>query len=212
MNKLLFYILIFCFAGATNSYAQLDRKLHYGINAGGGLGIQSINNPSVTGNTAIRTFNAEALVYIPVLKQYFIRTGVGFQNKGTIFEEDALTTTNKLRYIELPVALIRKFHVQTLGDVVLGAGGYLAQGLSGSIHYETPSSDNFNKVTFGNDADFQLYDGGLRFVSGLELNNRLTFNLGYDLGLYNIASQTLKDAGYTSVYNRQFTMTLGLVF
>jgi len=209
MKKIVFLSVVIVLMSA---YAQAQRKWQYGFNIGGGLGIQQIDNSSVIDNSAIRTFNAEALVYIPVLKNYYLRTGLAYVNKGTTIQEDALTTTNKISYIELPVTLVRKYDISTLGKLIAGVGGYFAMGDNGTITYETPNSNSSNYISFGEDQDFLKYDAGIRVVTGLELNNRLTFNLGYDFGLTNIASQSLKDAGYTSVYNRQFIIGLGLLF
>jgi hypothetical protein len=209
MKKILFLSLVIAL---LSTYAHAQRKIQYGFNMGGGLGIQDIDNSGVISNSAIRTFNAEAVVYIPVLKKYYVRTGLAYENKGTTIVEDALTTTNKISYIELPFTLTRKYEIPTLGKLIGGVGGYFAMGDNGTITYETPNSINSNYITFGDDQDFLKYDAGIKVIAGLELNNRLTFNLAYDFGLSNIASQSLKDAGYNSIYNRQFLITLGLLF
>lgn len=209
MKKIVFLSLIIAL---LSGYAHAQRKIQYGFSIGGGLGIQDVDNSSTISNSAIRTFNAELLTYIPVFKNYYVRTGLAYQNKGTDIVEDALTTTNKITYIEIPATILRKFEIPTLGKLIGGAGGYLSMGTGGTITYETPNSITSNVIQFGDENDFQKYDAGIRLVAGLELNNKLTFNLGYDFGVTNIASQTLKDAGYVSVYNRQFTITLGLLF
>jgi hypothetical protein len=209
MKKLIFIAFALCL---VSRYAHAQRKIEYGFDIGGGLGIQSINNNDIISNNSIRTFNANAVINFPVFKQYYVRTGISLSNKGTVITEDGLVTTNKITYFELPVTIIRKFNIPTLGKIIAGLGGYVASGFAGTIDYETPSSSNSDKVDFGDANDFQKYDAGLRAVTGIELNNRLTFNLAYDYGLYSIASQTLKDTGYTSVYNREFTITLGFKF
>jgi hypothetical protein len=209
MKKLIGILLLISLA---NSDACAQHKLGYGFNIGGGLGIQSINNSAVILNNSIRTLNANLVVAIPVYKEFFLRTGMGLQNKGTVIDEDALATTNRITYIELPVMISRKLEIPTLGKLVFGLGGYVAKGIAGTIDYETPNSNTSNKIAFGDDYDFQQYDAGISALAGLELNNRLTFNLGYDFGLYNIASQTLKDTGTLSIFNREFTITMGVKF
>ncbi len=209
MKQTALVLLIFC---SITKYTLAQRKIEYGFNLGGGLGIQAIADPDITLDNSIRTFRANLVVYIPVLKKYYLQSGLSLSDKGTLVEEDALTTTNKIAYIELPVLFVRKFNLPTLGKLVAGLGGYAANGINGTITYETPSSNNFNYVAFGNNYDFKKYDGGLSALAGLELDNHLTFNLGYDLGLYNIAPKILIDAGTPSIYNREFTVTLGLIF
>jgi hypothetical protein len=210
MKKTTFIIITLCLAG---SFANAQkRKIEYGFRIGGGLAIQSINNSGILSNNSIRTFNANLVVSFPVWQDYYIRTGLGLANKGTVITEDALTTTNKITYYELPVQIMRKYNIPTLGKIIAGAGGYFAMGDRGSLNYETPNSNTSDYISFGNDNDFKKYDGGIALLTGLELNNHLTFNLGYDFSLINIASQTLKDTGTKSVYNREFTVALGLTF
>lgn len=209
MKKLVHIIVIICLA---QSFAYGQRKIEYGFRIGGGLAIQSIDNSSILSNHSIRTFNANVVVSFPILKDYYLRTSIGVANKGTVITEDALTTTNKITYYELPINIMRKYNVPTLGKIIAGIGGYFAMGDRGTLTYETPNSNTSNYISFGDDNDFLKYDAGISLITGLELNNRLTFNLGYDLGLVNIASQPLKDVGYKSIYNRLFSITLGLSF
>jgi len=209
MKKLAIIVLMICL---VHGYASGQHKVEYGFNIGGGLGIQHVGNNSVILNNSIRTFNANLVVAVPVYKEFFLRTGIGLQNKGTVIAEDALTTTNRITYVEIPVMISRKLEIPTLGKLLLGFGGYVAKGVTGTIDYETPNSSTFDKIAFGDAYDFQRYDAGLSALVGLELNNRLTFDLGYDFGLYNIASQSLKDTGTLNVFNREFTITLGVKF
>jgi hypothetical protein len=210
MRKLIILVTII---GIAHSYAHAQkRKIEYGFRLGGGLSIQDINNASIIDNNSIRAFDANVVVSFPVLKDYYIRTSVGITNKGTMITEDALTTTNKITYYEFQGNMMRKYAVPTLGKIIAGVGFYYAMGDSGTLTYETPNSNTSNYISFGNDNDFKQFDGGISLITGLELNNHLTFNLGYDFGLSNIASQSLKDTGYKSVYNRQFSIMLGLSF
>lgn len=191
--------------------ALAQRKTEYGVQFGGGLAIQHINNSEIISNRTIRTFNINAVVNLPVLKNYYLSARPGITNKGTEITEDALTTTNHITYYNLPVFIIRKYELPTFGKIIGGIGGYAAMGFKGNIMFETPGSDNSNPVNFGNNNDFQRYDAGVSALAGLELNNRLTFTAGYDFGLYNIASSTLKDTGDNS-YNRSFSISLGVLF
>lgn len=209
MKKAAIIILLTCLFGR---YTYAQRPIEYGFRLGGGLAFQEISNNSILSNNTIRVFDAYALVSIPVLSKYYLRTGVGITNKGTVITEDALTTTNKITYFQFPVGLMHKFDIPNLGKLIGSVGGYFAIGYSGSLAYETPNSYTTNKVIFGTDNDFRQLDAGINLVTGLELINRLTFNLGYDFGLANIASNALRDAGYKHIYNREFSITLGYKF
>lgn len=199
----LLFLLHFC--------ASAQRKTEYGFQLGGGLSKQHINNSDIISNRFIRTFNISAVINLPVLQRYYVSVRPGLTNKGTEITEDALTTTNHITYYNLPVYLIRKYELPTFGKIIGGIGGYAAMGFKGNIMFETPGSDNSNPVDFGNNNDFQKYDAGISALAGLELNNRLTFTLNYDLGVYNIASSTLKNTG-NNVYNRTFGVNLGMSF
>lgn len=205
-------ILLLAILCLANIRAFAQRKIEYGFRIGGGIATQRVNNNSVLSVNAIRTFNVNGVVSFPVLKQYYLRTSLGITNKGSEVTENGLTTTNKILYYELPVNFMRKYDVPTLGKIIVGIGGYIAMGDRGTITFETPGSINSDYISFGDDNDFKQFDEGLSLISGLELNNHLTFNLGYDVGLKNIASLTAKDTGTKSVYNREFTITLGLTF
>lgn len=209
MKKTLFIIPLICLLCGA---AHAQRKIEYGFRVGGGLAIQHIDNSGILSNQSVRTFTAGVFTNVPVLKDYYLRGGVSLTTKGTEYTEDALTTTNKIRYIEIPVNLMRKYNIPKLGKLIAGAGFYAASTNGGSLTYETPNSTTSNKAEFGSDYDFTRYDAGINLLAGLELDNRLTFNLGYDLGLMNIASQAVKDSGYKGIYNREFTITLGLIF
>lgn len=209
MKKAIFIIPLICLVCGA---ARAQRKIEYGFRLGGGLAIQHIDNSGILSNQSVRTFNANVVVNVPVLQNYYLRTSLGIATKGTEYTEDALTTTNKIRYIEVPVNLMRRYTIPTLGKLIAGVGFYAATTNGGSLTYETPNSTTSNKAEFGNDYDFTRYDAGINLLTGLELDNHLTFNLGYDFGLTNIASQALKDSGYKGVYNREFTITLGLMF
>lgn len=200
---LLLFLLNFC--------ASAQRKTEYGFQLGGGLAKQQINNSEIISNRDIRTFNINALINLPVLRHYYVSIRPGITNKGAEITEDALTTTNHITYYNLPVYLIRKHDLPAFGKIMGGLGGYAAMGCKGNIVFETPGSNNSNTINFGNDNDFQRYDTGISAMAGLELNNRLTLTLIYDMGLYNIASATLKDTG-DNIYNRSFSVNLGILF
>jgi len=194
-----------------HTYAQAQRKIQYGFELGGGLAIQHISNPDILSINAIRTFHINAIINIPVLKDYYISLKPGLTNKGAVVTEDALVTNNHITYYQLTANLMRKYDIPTLGKIVGGIGGYFSRGDYGSLDYETPNSSNSDYVAFGDNNDFQRYDGGINVFTGLELNNKLIFHLGYDFGLTNIASQALKDTGTSNVFNREFTISLGFM-
>jgi len=205
--------LAFCMAALLIcSFAHAQRKFEYGFRIGGGVSTQSTTSPSLLSTQVIRTFNASLVGEYALPRNYSLQASVGVNNKGVTNFEDALTTTNHITYLELTADLLHKFKIPSLGKFLVGAGGYTAVARSGRFDYETPNSTNSDSMAFGNDNDFRKNDAGFNILTGLELNNHLTFNIGYDFGLTNIASQPLKDSGVKSVYNRSVMVGLGLMF
>jgi len=187
-------------------------QVRYGFKISGGIASQYIDEFDITSTDIITTFNASGVVELPVKYGFWLQSGLGIAGKGSVLHDAALTTTTHLTYLELPVNILRKFTFTDIGKFYIGAGGYLADGLSGSLFYETPSSNSTDFVRFGNTNDFRHIDFGLNFLTGFELNNKLTFDVEYSRGLNNIASAPQKDTGVNNIKNRVFSLGLGYLF
>ena len=187
-------------------------QLSYGIKISGGIATQSINEFNITSTDIITSFNIKGVVQAPVVYGFWLQSGLGIANKGSVLHDAALTTTTHLTYIELPVNILRKFKFTNIGLFYIGAGGYLAEGQNGHIDYETPSSASTEYVRFGNTNDFRKVDAGLNFLTGFELNNKITFDVEYSMGLNNIASDPQKNTGITAIKNHIFSLGLGYMF
>jgi hypothetical protein len=204
MKKLLLSLSLICF-GIT---AVLGQKLQYGLRAGLGFASQSIANPDINSTNSVATYSLTGYVDIPY-KSIFLQTGLSILGKGVKQYQDNQTNTITLTYLEIPLTALYKFDLPTLGKIYLGAGPYVAVGLSGNNQLEGINTTTGNNISFGNDQDYKKTEIGLNFATGLELNNHLTFNMRYDLGINNIASQQPSDVNTTSVKNRLFTIGLG---
>ncbi|MCC8426670.1 outer membrane beta-barrel protein [Mucilaginibacter sp. UR6-11] len=204
-------IILLVFIGFTGRYATAQ-KITYGVKISGGFSYQQIHNPEILSASSIKTFNIKGIAQMPVKDGYWLEAGLGISGKGSVVFNDALTTTTHLTYLELPVNVLRKFTFTDLGVFYVGAGGYLATGLSGKLNYETPGSMSSDKIRFGKNDDATKFDTGLNFSSGFEFRNRVTFNMAFTLGLNNIASTTQQDTGTAVVRNREFAIGLGYLF
>lgn len=205
MKKIFLITLLVCLTG-LQSRAQ---KIIYGAEVAGGIAYQQIRNSEVLSTGIVRTFNFKGVVQMPVLYNLWLESALGVVGKGGVFYQDALTTTIHATYLQVHVNLMRKLNFTDLGVFYLGAGGYLARGINGTIDYETPGTKSTDKLKFGQDNDMRRYDAGLDFMAGFEFRNHLTFNIGYNLGLNNLASAPQKDTGTGVVRNREFTVGLG---
>jgi hypothetical protein len=202
-------LIRFIFTASLSANAQ---KLLYGVKVSAGFAYQKVDNKDILTTSSCRTFNIRGIAQLPLAHGYWLEGGLGIAGKGSIVYNDALTTTTRLTYLELPVNILRKFKFTNLGVFYLGAGGYLAKGLGGRIDYETPGSNTNDNLKFGKANDVRQLDAGLNISSGFEFRNRLTFNMMFSLGLNNIASDSQQDSGTPVVKNREFSIGLGYLF
>jgi hypothetical protein len=188
------------------------QKIEYGVKISGGFAYQQIRNKDILSAGSIKTFNLRGIAQMPLGKRYWIEGSLGYLGKGSVMYNDALTTTKHLNYGELSLSALRKLTFTNLGVFYLGAGPYVAMGLNGTLDYETPGSDTKDNIKFGKDYDAKRFDAGLNFSTGFEFRNRVTFNIGYALGLNNIASIPQQDSGTSVIRNREFLIGLGYRF
>lgn len=188
------------------------QKITWGAKLSAGFAYQTIKNTDILSTSLIKTLNFRGVAQMPVSTDFWVEGGLGIVGKGSEVNYEALTFTTNLTYVEVPISLLRKFTFTDLGVFYLGAGGYVGMGIGGKLDYQTPGSDTEDKIKFGKDDDVTKFDAGLSFSTGFEFRNRVTFNLGYSLGLNNIASTTQQDSGTSVVKNREFLIGLGYLF
>jgi len=206
MTKRLFILCSMFLIGCTGLKAQVL----YGVRIAGGLAYQQVKSSIVrTTGSSVKTFSIYGFAQAPLANDYWLSASLGIANKGSVVYDDALTTTTHLTYFEMPVSVLRKFTFGNTGIFFIGTGGYLAMGWKGNLDYETPGSYTSDIIKYGKDNDIKKFDTGLYFSTGFELRNRLVFNVGYSLGLNNIASLSQQDSGTSVVKNRVFSVGLG---
>lgn len=204
MRKL-FLSLSLIFFGFT---AALGQKPQYGIRAGLGFASQNIDNPDIVSTNSVTTYYLSGFVDIPY-KKIYLQPGITILGKGVKQYQDARTNTVTLTYLDIPLTALYKFSLPTLGKIYLGGGPYADIGLSGNNQLEAVNITSGRNISFGDDKDYKKFDFGMNFTGGLELDNHLTFNMKYSLGLNNIASSAPVEVNTTSVKNRIFTIGLG---
>jgi hypothetical protein len=208
MNKVILITLVLGF-GALLAKAQ---KIEYGVKISGGFAYQQVSNKDVLSVGSIKTFNIRGIVQMPLGMNYWLEGSLGYLGKGSVVSIDALTTTTHLNYGGLSLSAMRKYTFTNIGIFYLAAGPYAALGINGKREYETPGSDTKDNIKFGRDNDARKFDAGLNFTTGFEFRNRVTFNIGYALGLSNIASNPQQESGTSVIRNREFLIGLGYRF
>jgi hypothetical protein len=208
IKKITLIVVLIIMAGF---YAKAQ-KITWGAKLSAGFAYQTIKNTDILSTSLIKTLNFRGIGQMPVSTNFWLEGGLGIVGKGSAVNYEALTITTHLTYVEVPLNLLRKFTFTDLGVFYVGAGGYVGMGIGGSLDYETPGSNTSDKIQFGKDDDVTKFDAGLSFTTGFEFRNHVTFNLGYSLGLNNIASTTQQDSGTSVVKNREFLVGLGYLF
>ncbi|MFD0749990.1 porin family protein [Mucilaginibacter calamicampi] len=201
------FLFFFLFTVTTVS---LKAQVLYGVRVAGGFAYQQVKSSIVRSTgSSVKTFNVYGFAQISLVDEFWLSTALGIANKGSVVYDDALTTTTHLTYFDMPVSVLRKFTFSNTGVFFVGAGGYLSMGWKGRLNYETPGSYTTDIIKYGKENDVKKFDTGLYFSTGFELRNRLVFNVGYSMGLNNIASLSQQDSGTSVVKNRIFSVGLG---
>lgn len=189
----------------------LAQNLQFGIKTGLSFASQAIDNPDVISTNSITTYNLSLIVEKPFRNSFYLQSGLGIIGKGVITYENAQTATYQLTYIDIPLNLLYKFNLPGLGKLYVGTGPYLSVGLSGNVQFENTNNTSGQNLEFGSTQDYKRLDAGINFTSGFELNNHLTFNTNYALGINNLAPDNATNQ-VSTIKNRVFSIGLGFLF
>ena len=208
--------LIITTAGA---YAQ---TISYGVKAGLNLSkLTSSGNGGSVSSETLAGFHLGGIVDFK-FQSFSIQPGILFSTKGGstsvtssgtnggIFT-GSISAKTTLDYIEVPVNFLYR-SVAGNGNIFIGAGPYIAFGVSGKSTLDTningqPDHQSEN-VKFGSaDGEIKNPDFGINALAGYQLNNGFAISAGYGLGLTNLSN---KDN--SKVKNQGFNFSLGYFF
>ena len=143
-----------------------------------------------------------------------MESGLIYTEKGAeleVTEEIGMRKCN-LKYLEIPILL--KYKQDTnVNDLTVQPffGGFMAIGVGG----ETKDYSNRTKFSPFGSSRYKRFDAGIRLGCGLAYQN-FYFEMGYDIGLFNIAGRHYADYHYDNFDGRirtgNFTMSLGVDF
>jgi len=207
--KKLALLLIFSVFACALSFGQ---NIQFGIRTGLSFASQAIDDPDIISTNSITTYNISIIAEKPLKNSFYLQTGLGIIGKGVITYENAQTSTYKLTYLDIPLNVLYKFNLQGLGKLYVGTGAYLSDGISGNVQFENTNNTSGQNIEFGSSQDYKKFDVGANFTAGFELNNHLTFNTNYALGLNNIATDDPSNTTVASTKNRVFSIGLGFLF
>lgn len=206
MKKLLSMAALLGFVLAVHA-----QELNYTFKAGVNLANIKSNRPDVDPKINLG-FHVSGLVGVPLSSEITLQPGLTLQNKGfkVISYEDGqrIDGYSTVMSIDLPVNMLYSFPLAS-NSIFLGAGPYVGYNISGklkgSMVVEGITSTDSENIDFGPNGIMKTFDFGLNFMTGFKLQNGVSINAGYGLGLSNQShtSSTLKNAiwsfglGYT---------------
>lgn len=219
MTKKIIVVVAFIAAGFTGAYAQKndDKLVKIGIRAG--VNFQKIYGDNYSGNKVdedfLTGFNAGITADLLVTPTFYLQPGLLYTVKGTKSKGNNAEITQTRSYIELPVNLLFKPELGS-GRLLLGAGPYIAYGVSGKYKSKTGSTAieldaKFkNTITAADYLNGNFYfvkplDYGANVLAGYELSNGLSIQLNGQLGLarinpkieaVNVDKSNLKNLGF----------------
>lgn len=170
--------------------AFAQTPLNYGLKAGVNLPNYHFENFNDSKSTT--NFHVTGYLDAPISSNFYIQPGVSLQGKGAKIAQVGETEfTQNTMWLEIPVNAVAKFHTGDAGNFFIGAGPYLAFGLSGKN--KVSSGDNNAEIgdfKFGKNESQKGIDAGVNFLAGYQLSSGLTIGAGYGLGLMDISPET----------------------
>jgi hypothetical protein len=200
----LILVAVILMAAVSGATAQ-ENGMKFGVHVGGNLSnmfgevFGEGENPSWSpGFLAGVTFDA------PITGPVYLYSALDIVQKGCKQEEEGAKLTASPLYGQLSLHAGTQFDAG-FGKLLLHAGPYVAYGIGGkakvSYNGESESID-----IFGDNTDLKRLDYGIGVAAGLDFG-RLALQLGYDLGLANIA-----DSDDDSAKNGSVFLTVGYKF
>jgi hypothetical protein len=220
-TKLLFIISILILS-ATFTTAQETKRISLGIL--GGVNFQNLNGKDFNGdkleNDLIVGYHFGANVMILIAPEFYFQPGLLFSTKGAKHEDNAVTTTVNLSYIEMPLNLVYRGQLGN-GYIFLGLGPYLGYAIMGNVKTENGVDDK-RDIEFQNVVEltdpltvpyYKALDVGANIFFGYELPAGIFAQMNAQLGLVKINPEyEILDDDKSSIKNTGFGLSLGYRF
>jgi len=197
MKKLLLLLVIIL--GCNMLIMAQDSKVSW--NAKAGLNLSNWTGGDSEGSDAKLGFKVGVGMEYAFDNIWSLQPSLFFSTKGTKYSESGFEMTVNQMYLELPVNMQARVHIEGETNLLFSAGPYVAYGIGGKISSNISSDD---ADTFGDNA-LDEFDAGVGFGVGLEFGKVLV-GLDGQLGL-----TKLNDVE-GAAKNINFSVTLGYKF
>ncbi|WP_074488806.1 porin family protein [Mucilaginibacter polytrichastri] len=226
--------LLILFSVLITTVNMANAQTKFGIKAGVNFTnvIMKDENGNKTNTQSMPGILLGLTVDIPVAGDFYIQPAAQYSRKGYKQETGGFygSATNfkvNASYIEVPINLLYKPHLGT-GNLLLGAGPYIGYGTGGNWKSENDAAIGDmivgkkgdvifkNNAMDGGDINSYLYgkplDYGLNFLAGYEFFNKLSVQLGAQVGLANLQPHTDGVTREGKLKNSGFGISLGYKF
>ncbi len=197
MKKLLLLLVIIL--GCNMLIMAQDSKVSW--NAKAGLNLSNWTGGDSEGTDAKLGFKVGVGMEYAFDNLWSLQPSLFLSTKGTKYSESGFKVTVNQMYLELPVNVQARVHIEGDTNLLFSAGPYIAYGIGGKISSNITSNE---ADTFGKDG-LDKFDAGVGFGVGLEFAKVL---VGLD---GQVGSVNLKDVE-GAAKNINFSVTLGYKF
>ncbi|MEH6307579.1 porin family protein [Olivibacter sp. CPCC 100613] len=212
-------VLMFVFTVFVAQVVFAQQEMGFGIKAGVNFpkyNFSGDDGPNFETGSATN-FHVTAFLDAPIAEDWFyVQPGISLQGKGAkITDNGDYKYKQSTMWIEIPVNFVAKFPTATAGSFFIGAGPYVAFGISGKNKWEDGGrtvEQDIDDFEFGSDGALKSTDFGLNFIGGFEFSNGLMIHGGYGMGLTNLSTNLADQAQQGRDYkqtNRVWTVGLG---
>lgn len=204
---------------------QTEQKIVIGPRVGLNVSTLSVSNMEMDGDKSKTGFNVGVAVEFPIVRSFYINSGLFYTTKGIKFEESGSDWTEKetlnAGYLELPVYASYRLNFAEASQLQINFGPYFAYGVNGKVKYENiedgesfkSECDLFGVADENSDEEkggFKRFDCGLGVGLGYTWN-RIYLGLNYQFGLVNVLDK--KEWGSTAkAKNSNFSISIGYNF
>lgn len=200
---------------------QAEQKIIIGPRVG--LNVSNVSTDKIEGwdSDSKIGFNVGVAVEFPIVRSFYINTGLFYTTKGfknEVSEDDwSYKQTANAGYLELPIYASYRLNFAEESQLQVNFGPYFAYGVNGKFKVEETDEPDWECDLFGvADEDSDEDKMGLkRFDCGLGVGLGYTFHkiylgINYQFGLVNIADK--KEWGNAKIKNNNFNISIGYNF
>lgn len=226
--KIKFFLFAAVLFLVTNIYAQPSVRVRAGINL---ANISTTDDGRVNEAQQLTSFQVGLIGDLPLGGFFSFQPGLIYTGKGAKAQSGDENSANYYKatfnpyYLEIPANLVLKVPVGLSGKIFVGAGPYLAMGVSGKNKVEGKvlgvafsressiefSNDDPTTLDYEEGAGFGImkrFDYGLNGTAGIE-GKSIVLGINYGLGLAKLQSGS-DNTEDNNNKNRVFSITVGL--